>query len=496
VDGFPYRRSNGQTIYLIDTPGFDDSNKGNINVLEDIASKLCTFYDSDLVRIVGIIYFQRISDVRMAGSSLTSLRIFEKICGAACFPQITIATSFWSLLHDDQLSIGEEREKTLRDDDTFFGNLVKGKARMRRYLDSFTSARTLVEEFFENERVVVLAIQKEMVDERMTLAETSVGRYLEGDLLAVREKYERALEDLGREYEEAIAEEQDDDLVTTISEEKKAYEECIKQSEVAQKGLLVTYEDMTRRQQEWLVQLPDSYSGATATEEKSVRETELEEQLERMEMDHFRQMNIARRDKEAELMDAYQEGYESNKRAVEENLRHERAGKEKVQYKPKRNKTLLQLLSIAFAESVDYLQCVTRAASFPLETKQPKVQYPKIDLSNARLAVWARERARKQAARREQALHASSRPSRPNESYHSQGYTTYELEQAEYYESEGSDEYTLETQSSSYQTVERYPATTRVSEREEVSVLGPKRRKHQEHPLELSRTYTPGNSWK
>jgi hypothetical protein len=463
-------------------------------VLEEIATKLCTFYDLGVLHIVGIIYFQRISDVRMAGSSLKSLRIFEKICGAATFPQITIATSFWNLLHDDQLSIGEEREKTLRDDDTFFGNLVKGGAKMTRYADSFANARALVEDFFEEKRVVVLAIQKEMVNDKMTLAETNVGRYLEGDLLVVRERYERALQDLGKEYDEAITEEQDDDIVTTISEEKKAYEERIKQSEVAEKGLLVTYEDMTRRQQEWYAQLPDGYSGATTTEEKSTRVIELEEQLERMEMDHFRQMNIARRDKEAELMDAYQEGYESNKRAVEESLRHERAaGKEQSQNKSKPNRTLVEQLSIAFAESVEYLHFITRAGSSPLESKQSKVPFPRIDLSNARIAVWARKMARLRAARREQ---ASLRPPRSDESYHSQNYTTYELEQAEYSESEGSNECMLETPSSSYQTVERYPPITRVSEREEVSVFGPNRTKHQEPPFELSRTYTPRNTYR
>lgn len=497
MDGFPYRRSNGQTIYLIDTPGFDDSNKGNVTVLDDIASKLCTFYDSDLLRIVGIIYFQRISDVRMAGSSLTSLRIFEKICGAECFPQITIATSFWSLLHNDQLSIGEEREKTLRDDDTFFGSLVKGGARMRRYADSFTSARTLVEELFENERVVVLALQKEMVDEKLALANTNVGRYLEGDLKAVREKYERALQDLGREYDEAIADEQDDDIVTTISEEKKAYEERIKQSEVAQKSLHVTYDDMARRQQEWLDQVSDGPYGPKSRQEKSAREIELEEQLERMEMDHFRQMNVARRDKEAELSDAYYKGYEKSKEAVEENLRHERATKVELQHAPKRNRTLLQLLGVAVAESVEYFAGVTRAASFPLESKQPRLAQPKMDISNSRMAIWAareREYARERAARRAQ-LRASSKLSEVNETYHSHGYTTYQTEQARYYDSDGSDDYTLQTRNSSYRTVERYPVATRVSKREEVSVLGPKRRQHQEHPLELDRTYAPGGSW-
>jgi hypothetical protein len=89
--------------------------------------------------------------------------------------------------------------------------------------------------------------------------------------------------------------------MTTISKEKKSYEERIEQSELAQKILSVTFE-MARKQQDWLGDVPDDYPRADMAGCKSARDIEPEEQLEWMEMDHYRQLRIVRRDKEAELL--------------------------------------------------------------------------------------------------------------------------------------------------------------------------------------------------
>jgi hypothetical protein len=479
-------------VYLIDTPGLDDSHKDNVKVLQEIASYLCTFYASDFLRIVGIIYFHRISDPRMAGSSLTSLRIFEKLCGPSCFPRITIVTSFWSFLQDGQMSIGEDREKTLGSEDTFFGTLIKGGAKMKRYEDSHASACSIIEGFFDNGITVVLDIQKEMIDGRKSLAETSVGEYLEGDLLAVREKYERALLQLGREYDEAIAEEQDDDVVTTIAEERKAYEERIELSELTQRSLFITFEDMERQQQDRLREMQDDYPRVTVSSERSAREIELEEQLERMEMDHFRQLNIVRRDKEAELTDAYYQGYDASRKVVLDNLKHERAEKESTQTKPRRQQTLLQLLSIAVAESVHFLQGLPRAASFPQETRTPK-PLPKIDISNTRLTQWARrERSRERAKK----SHGPSQSYKSHETSYLENYEPQDTEQAEDSDSEDSADYPSDSNTAGYHTIRRSPQTTRVFDQEEVIERGPKRRPHPAYHRKLARTYGPQETWR
>jgi hypothetical protein len=286
---------------LIDTPGFDDSSKDNTRVLEQVVRTLNTFYDEDRLRIVGILYFQRISDVRMSGSSLKTLRIFEKMCGVHCFRKVVIVTTFWSLLHHDQQGIGEEREQALRNDPAFFGTLLDGGATMKRHWDTQSSARDIVDELFYHPEPVVLSVQREMVDERSLLAETAVGQFLAGDLTTMREKYERALKNLEDDYEDAIASQEDEDIVSSMMEERQSFQERILQSRIAQETLYTSSEEMARKQQEFVTHESQYAPGEMdEMERKIAREHELEEQLERAEKDHFRQMNVLRKDKEAE----------------------------------------------------------------------------------------------------------------------------------------------------------------------------------------------------
>jgi hypothetical protein len=308
VELFEYHRSDRGTVVLIDTPGFDDSNKDNSCVLEEIVRMLNIFYAEDYLRIVGILYFQRISDVRMSGSSIKSLRIFEKLCGAECFHKVMVVTTFWSLLQNEQEGLGEEREMALRTDPAFFGTLLDSGAHMQRYMDTHQSARTIVDGFLHRPKTVVLSVQKEMVNDGSILAETAVGQFMISDLSAIRKKYERELNRLKEDYDDAIQGSEDEDIVVSMTEERDRLQERIMQSQLAQEPLYMSYEAMTRKQQDLV--FARAHDGLAPTDEsykKTTRELELEEQLERAMKDHLRQMNSFRRDTEAERRDTASE---------------------------------------------------------------------------------------------------------------------------------------------------------------------------------------------
>lgn len=404
-----YRCDNGEEIYLIDTPGFDDSHNDNVRVLEQIVGFLCTFYSRDYLRIVGVIYFQRISDVRMSGSSVKSLRIFERLCGSECFPKVVIATTFWGLLQDDTSTIEEDRERNLSNDPQFCGTLVQGGARMVRHTNTYDSARAIVESMLRRYEPLVLRIQKEIVDHDMALAETGVGQFLEGDLLALRERYHRTLEELGQELEEAVAEKQDEEVVAIISEERKAYEERIEQNVLTQRSLFVSFEDMIRKQQKWLASgADDAPSRSSGLEGKSDRELKLEEQLERIEMDHIREINLAKRDKELELGKAFQRGYEAKKNDIMQELRKEKRRQEKSRPKPEikpeakpdpKPNTLKDLLQGAVINMVEFFQnAPQRSRSHPRELVERTRQGSKAESSKSQSKKWTRS-SRKQTKR-------------------------------------------------------------------------------------------------
>lgn len=198
VYGYRYYHTNAQEIWLIDTPGFNDTNKANVQVLGDIASFLCTFCSNHNLIIGGVLYIHRITDIRMSNSSLKSLRIFEALCGDACFEDVTVVTTMWDMLHTQEaVQAAENREVTLQSRQDFFARLIQGGARYARHTDTRTSSIDIVENLVKRNRKVSLAMQKELQqNSTVTLVDTTVGKLIEGDLRDMRKKYETKIAQL------------------------------------------------------------------------------------------------------------------------------------------------------------------------------------------------------------------------------------------------------------------------------------------------------------
>jgi hypothetical protein len=325
-----FRRASGQRVILIDTPGFDDTHNDNVQVLQKIVTYLCTIYDSGCLSLSGLIYAQRITDPRMSGSSLKSLRIFEKLCGEKNFANVMIVTTMWDVLKTEEArENAKERQTMLKDTSDFFGHLVNGGAIMTEYDDTYDGALDIVETISGRKQRLVLDVQREMLN-KGTLADTTVGQFLSGESQRTRERYERELVKLQNELEDAIAD-QDDDAITTLSDQKREYEEQIRQSELEQSSLSITVEQMTQYQSGLCVRkYYQEHEREMKVEEKTAREIDLEEQLERTEMDYMRELNALRREKmgQEELIQKQTAEYSRLKDQWESQLGRERAERE------------------------------------------------------------------------------------------------------------------------------------------------------------------------
>lgn len=93
-------------MYLIDTPGFDDTHRTDTAVLGEIADWLAESY-SHAVKLSGVIYLHRNTDTRVGGSGMKNLRMFRKLCGAANLRNVVLATTMWT---DCKPDYGERRE--------------------------------------------------------------------------------------------------------------------------------------------------------------------------------------------------------------------------------------------------------------------------------------------------------------------------------------------------------------------------------------------------
>jgi hypothetical protein len=209
----------GVNVFLIDTPGFDDTHRSDKDVLKEIACWLGASY-RDQVRLHGIIYLHRITDPRMQGSARKNLLMFKKLCGPAALKHVILATTMWERLTDQEM--GFKREQELIETEDFWGWMKKQGSQVIRHQGTWESAMDVLGKFVKSqERPIPLQIQTEIVDGNRTLDETSAGKELQLVLSEEREKFKRELEELQAEMKEAMAmrDEQAQDMIRESREE-------------------------------------------------------------------------------------------------------------------------------------------------------------------------------------------------------------------------------------------------------------------------------------
>ncbi|KAI1070200.1 hypothetical protein LB507_007928, partial [Fusarium sp. FIESC RH6] len=187
----------GQRVYLIDTPGFNDTIRSDIDTLEILATHLGASYANG-VRIHGIIMLHSISNNRMSGPSRFNLTLLKAICGLPTDTKLVIVTTMWPE-HPDlaRKRTLEDREKELASEKVCFGQLIaQGAAMFRHYENGHRDSRL---QTISAQRIIshllsspghntshVLQLQREIVDERKALGQTAAG-------LAIAETLQKAL---------------------------------------------------------------------------------------------------------------------------------------------------------------------------------------------------------------------------------------------------------------------------------------------------------------
>jgi Fe-S-cluster formation regulator IscX/YfhJ len=94
--------SDMRKIVLIDTPGFDDDVRSDVEILEAIAVWMAK-RDGDGVKgqlLDGLIFLHPITLNRVGGSERNRTRLLEKILGRNAYKRVIIATTMWDDLRD------------------------------------------------------------------------------------------------------------------------------------------------------------------------------------------------------------------------------------------------------------------------------------------------------------------------------------------------------------------------------------------------------------
>ena len=272
----------GRRVFLIDTPGFDDTLRSDTDVLTDVACFLSTWYQNRIL-LTGIIYLHRITDLRMAGSALKNLSMFQKLCGEHYFNNIVLATTMWGNLHGEGLSMatGEERERELVQNPRFWGAMHQRGSRIMRHMGNRESAWGIISHL-ANLHSSVLNIQDEMVNQGKKVSDTAAGKEVERDLQAAKEQYKRDIAELHKNHEDALKN-RDEELAKVIDDEKKRCEEVLRKANEDTEKLQADFGKLKKDKDDQYQKLLKIHNEQKAKNEKALAECQLRlEASERM----------------------------------------------------------------------------------------------------------------------------------------------------------------------------------------------------------------------
>ncbi|KAM0348850.1 hypothetical protein ACHAP4_010666 [Fusarium culmorum] len=244
VEVFSFEYRPGVTIHLVDTPGFDDTNRQDSAVLRDISAWLSKSY-TEKILLNGILYLHRISDPRMQGSGKLSISLLRKLCGKDAFKNVVLVTTMWELVETD---IGDRREKELEETEEFWGFMKRYGSQLRRHYNNEDSARNILSMFVPEEpevqpEMVTLAIQKELADDNKTLDQTSAGQLLDGTWAKEKEALQRELEEV-RDAVQSANEERDHMMAKLLQEQQDEMNAIVEKMREEQDKLRVTMEEL------------------------------------------------------------------------------------------------------------------------------------------------------------------------------------------------------------------------------------------------------------
>ena len=138
--------------------------------------------------------------------------MFKQLCGEDFYDHVSLATTMWENL--DSIDTGNGRKVELIMN--YWGAMCRrGTKVVRHQTDDRISALRIVDRFVQLRTKKALAIQREMVDQRMPLIETSAGQVVQAELQEAIQKHKYQLQDLQETYEQALRD-RDADLATEI----------------------------------------------------------------------------------------------------------------------------------------------------------------------------------------------------------------------------------------------------------------------------------------
>ncbi|PPQ74129.1 hypothetical protein CVT24_012841 [Panaeolus cyanescens] len=185
-------------VVLIDTPGFDDTNKSDLQIFQLISAWLeRTFLQQ--IPISGVVYLHRISDNRMGGTALRNLSIFQDLCGKESFKRVILATSMWDDVEED---IRKSRMEDLKN--VYWKPMIDLEATVIEFDITKASPVDILWPIIQKASDVgPLQLQSELTDLHKDLPDTEAGRQMYNKLESLLEKQKDTMSKLRADVSKA-----------------------------------------------------------------------------------------------------------------------------------------------------------------------------------------------------------------------------------------------------------------------------------------------------
>ncbi len=179
----------GHRIVLIDTPGFDDDQRNDIEILSDVANWLS--HQSLLSKnqpLDGLILLHPVTRDGVSGMERRRTQLLETILGKDAYKRVTIATTMWSSVKPDRATRLEaeyfgslDKRRGRLSEMGIWHNFRREGARVVKHENHPKSAhdiiRNIIERSKEEGKLPETLLQKEM-DSNLGLMGSSLGKQL------------------------------------------------------------------------------------------------------------------------------------------------------------------------------------------------------------------------------------------------------------------------------------------------------------------------------
>lgn len=132
--------SDNSTITLIDTPGLNDRNRPDTEILTSIVD----YIRQRRLKITAVVYLNRITERKLTGSAKLNLRVLQAICGDHFLRNLVLATSMWGAIPTQEIDEAVQRELQINMSPDFWGNMIEKGAEYLRWDETgtVTAAKT------------------------------------------------------------------------------------------------------------------------------------------------------------------------------------------------------------------------------------------------------------------------------------------------------------------------------------------------------------------